>query len=346
MNRGEALFAALGVALVATPLAAVLARRFGVVDRPGPLKVQQTPVPYLGGLAVFAALAVPVASVRPALLAPLGFAAALGLADDVASISARVRLVAEIGLGLLAGGVVAAPPGGILGMVVTAVLVVGLVNAVNLIDGLDGLAGGVACASATGFAFLGGPGAVPAAAAAGALGGFLVYNRPPARIYLGDSGSYLVGTVLAIAAATAMDDPGGVSGWAAIPLLVALPVLDTAVAILRRRRARRPLFTGDRSHIYDQLVDRGRTRVQSVVAMVVLQAILTATGVFTANVAASIALPAAAAVIGMLALVVLLGGFLDPAAHRPATHGPAAHLPATPAPRRRFAPVPPERSQP
>lgn len=338
MNRLEALLVALGVGLVATPVAAALARRFGVVDRPGPLKVQQTPVPYLGGLAVFVALAVPVASVHPALLAPLGFAALLGLADDIASVSARVRLVAEVGLGLLAGGVVAAPPGGFLGMLVTAVLVVGLVNAVNLIDGLDGLAGGVACASAAGFAMLGGPGGVPAAAAAGALGGFLVFNRPPARIYLGDSGSYLVGTVLAIAAATAMDDPGGASGWAAIPLLVALPVLDTAVAIVRRRRARRPLFAGDRSHIYDQLVDRGRTRVQSVVAMIVLQAILTATGVFTANVTASIALPAAAAVIGMLALVVLLGGFLDPDRHRPDRHRPASH--------RRLAAARPERSQP
>jgi UDP-GlcNAc:undecaprenyl-phosphate GlcNAc-1-phosphate transferase len=322
VNSGAAFGVALAVGLLATPLAALIARRLGVVDRPGPLKVQQTPVPYLGGLAVLVALAAPVAIERPSLLAPLGLAALLGLTDDLAEISARFRLLAEVALGLLAGIIVAAPPGGLLGLVVTAVLVVGLVNAVNLIDGLDGLAGGVACASAAGFALLGGPGGPIAAAGAGALGAFLVYNRPPARIYLGDSGSYLVGALLAIAAAMAMDDPGGASGWASIPLLIALPVLDTAVAILRRRRARRPLFQGDRSHIYDQLVDRGRTRVQSVVAMIVLQIILTATGLFTANLAASVALPAAAVVIGVLALVILIGGFLDPDAR---THLGAAH---------------------
>lgn len=303
---------ALVVAVIATPTAAWLAGVFGVVDHPGPLKVQRQPVPYLGGLAVFAALAGPIAIVRPALLIPLGLACALGLADDVADISPRFRLVAEVGVGLAAGAVVAAPPGGIVGLLATAALVVGLVNAVNLIDGLDGLAGGVACASAAGFVLLGGPGRPVAAAIAGALAGFLVFNRPPARIYLGDSGAYLIGAALACTAALALDDPGGASGWAAVPLLVALPVLDTIVAIARRRRAGRPLFQGDRSHVYDQLVDRGRTRVQTVILMIVVQTVLVALGVMTANLGASLALPAAAVVVGALALAVLFGGFVTP----------------------------------
>ncbi len=300
------------VALVLTPCAAYVARRTGVVDRPGPLKVQTRAIPYLGGLAVFAAAAGPIAISRPALLVPLGLAALLGLVDDIADIRAGIRLVAEIGVGLVAGILIDSPLPTGLGVVVTAALVVGLINAVNLIDGLDALASGVAVASAVGFVVIGGPARPIAAALAGALSGFLAYNRPPARIYLGDSGAYLVGTALAVCTALVLDDPGGASGWAAIPLLVALPVLDTAVAIVRRRRARRPLFSGDRSHVYDQLVDRGRSRVHVVGVMVAIQFLLTALGVMTANLAASLALPAAAIVVGILAVGVLRGGFIDP----------------------------------
>ncbi len=313
MNGLTAFAVAVVAALLLTPLAAALARRTGVVDRPGPLKIQREPIPYLGGLAVFAAAAGPIALVRPALLLPLGLAGLLGLVDDIGDVRPIVRLIAEIGVGLVAGLVIDSPLPVPLGVIVTAALVVGLINAVNLIDGLDGLAGGVAAASAIGFVVLGGPARPIAAAFAGALGGFLVYNRPPARIFLGDSGAYLVGTALACCTAIVLDDPGGASGWAAIPLLVALPVLDTIVAIARRRRARRPLFAGDRSHVYDQLVDRGRTRVQVVVAMVTAQFVLTGLGVVTANLAASIALPAVAIVLGLIALMVLRGGFLDPA---------------------------------
>lgn len=312
MSALTAAAVAIVAALILTPCAAWVARRTGVVDRPGPLKIQTRAVPYLGGVAVFAAAAGPIAAVRPMLLLPLGLAGLLGLVDDIADIRASVRLAAEVGVGLTAGLVVDSPLPVGLGVLVTAALVVGLINAVNLIDGLDALASGVAVASAVGFVIIGGPARPVAAAVAGALTGFLAYNRPPARIYLGDSGAYLVGTALACCTALVLDDPGGASGWAAIPLLVALPVLDTAVAILRRRRARRPLFRGDRSHVYDQLVDRGRSRVQVVGVMIAVQFALTGLGVMTANLAASLALPAAAIVIGVLAVGVLRGGFLEP----------------------------------
>jgi UDP-GlcNAc:undecaprenyl-phosphate GlcNAc-1-phosphate transferase len=312
VNAAVALGLALLAALVLTPIAAAVAKRFGVVDRPGPLKVQHVAIPYLGGVAVFFAAAGPIAYVRPALLVPLGLAGALGLVDDIADIRAGIRLLAEIGVGLVAGAVIDSPLPQPLGILVTAALVVGLINAVNLIDGLDALASGVAAASALGFVALGGPARPIAAALGGALIGFLAYNRPPARIYLGDSGAYLVGAALACCTAMVLDDPGGASGWAAIPLLVALPLLDTAIAILRRRRSGRPLFTGDRSHVYDQMVDRGRSRVQVVVALIAAQFALTGLGVLTANLAASIALPAAAAVLGAVIVMVLRAGFLDP----------------------------------
>src|SRR3954464_3378089 len=125
MSGFAAFGVALVVALVATPAAAALARRFGVVDKPGPLKVQQTSVPYLGGVAVFIALAGPIAVVRPSLLAPLALLLALGLADDLGALPPRLRLVLELGIGLV-GGLVAPATDGVLGVLVTGAFVVGL----------------------------------------------------------------------------------------------------------------------------------------------------------------------------------------------------------------------------
>ena len=305
---------AFAVAVVLTPIAIRVALRTGVVDRPGALKVQEVPVAYLGGVAVFGGLAAGllVHSGRPRLLLPLALALALGLADDLADLPPRVRLACEAVIGVAAAVVVPAIPGP-LGYVITAVAVVGLLNAVNLLDGLDALASGVAAVSAIGFALLG-PGPRPLGLAlAGALCGFLVFNRPPARIYLGDAGAYLVGTALALACASALHADGAVTTWAALPLLVAVPVTDTAVAILRRRRAGAPLFAGDRSHVYDQLVDRGATRPRAVVVMVVAQAVLAAIGVLVGHLPPVAGVSGALLSAGILVALVGRGGFLTPA---------------------------------
>ncbi len=310
-----ALLVALVIAVVLTPFAARVARRFGVVDHPGPLKVHEAPVPYLGGVAVFIAIAVAVAPVHPALLWPLGLACALGLADDCWSLHARSRLLAEVVIGVTAG--VVAPAPGFLGGVITAVLLVGLVNAINLLDGLDGLAGGVALVAALGFAAIGHDARVLAFPLAGALAGFLVYNRPPARIYLGDAGAYTLGAANALLAALALHDGGSTTAWAAVPLLVALPVADTLIAIVRRLRARRPLFTGDRSHVYDQLVDRGLTPGRVALACAALQAVLTVLGVVAVHLATPWAFAVSAASVLALGLVATYGGFVSTAEVRP-----------------------------
>ena len=87
-----------------TPLAARVAWRLDVVDRPGPLKVQSRPVPYLGGVAVFAGLAVPVFWTRPAALIPIGLAMALGLADDIGDLHSGLRFASEAAIGVVVGG--------------------------------------------------------------------------------------------------------------------------------------------------------------------------------------------------------------------------------------------------
>jgi UDP-GlcNAc:undecaprenyl-phosphate/decaprenyl-phosphate GlcNAc-1-phosphate transferase len=270
--------AAFVVALALTPVARRVSFALGVLDHPGPLKTQRESVAYLGGVAVFAAVGVVLAVKQPLWLVPLALAVALGVADDIRTIAPPVRLAMQITIGCIAGLVEATP--GRVGVIGTAALVVVLVNAVNLIDGMDGLATIVVAVSAVGFAATGGDAAVPALAVCGALVGFFVFNRPPARIYLGDGGSYLLGTVLALLAARSLSGQSR-AAWIALPLLVAVPLADTAVAVLRRKLAGRPVLAGDRSHVYDQLVDRGWPIVRVLLLCGLVQVAATGAGLLS-----------------------------------------------------------------
>ena len=301
------------VAVVATPLAARLATRLGLVDRPGPLKVQARPVPYLGGLAVLCALAVPVAVARPSLLVPLALAGALGFADDATDLPPALRLVVEVGIGVAAAWVAAPHDAGHVLLGVLAVLV--LVNAVNLLDGLDGLAAGVVTLGAIGsFVVLSGAAATLALVLAGALTGFLVWNAPPARVYLGDAGSYLIGTALAILFVAAAQRQAAVVSGAL--LFAGVPVADTAVAIVRRMRARTPLLRGDRGHVYDQLVDRGWSSKIAAGVCVAAQAVLTGAGIAIASLSGGVAVGVAAATVTLVG-VGAIAVFTSPRAWTP-----------------------------
>ncbi len=299
-----ALIVAFVVAVILTPVAAWVATRLGIVDEPGPLKVQARAVPYLGGVAVLVALAGPVLRDRPSLLVPLGLACALGLIDDVAGLAPAVRLVAEAAIGVSAAIAVGHHDIGRVALGIVVVLV--LVNAINLLDGLDGLAAGVTIASAAGFyVVLTGAGATLALSLAGAAAGFLVWNSPPARVYLGDSGSYLIGTALAMLFLTAAQHPAEVVSGAC--LFLAVPVADTAIAIVRRFRVGRPLLQGDRGHVYDQLVDRGWQAPAATVACVAAQTVLTGAGIAIAQLtrdAAIVVTVVTVAVVGVAAIVV------------------------------------------
>jgi UDP-GlcNAc:undecaprenyl-phosphate GlcNAc-1-phosphate transferase len=300
-----ALIVALAATALATPIAARVAVRLGVVDRPGALKVQTRPVPYLGGAAVFAGLTAPLAWAQPRLLVPLGLAVALGLADDVADVSPRLRLAGELAIGVAAAVTL---PGGLsaVGAAVTVLAVVALLNAVNLLDGLDGLATSVAALGALGFSVvLDGDARVVAMALAGALLGFLVWNRPPARIYLGDAGSYLVGTGLAVLLALTFVADDGIATPAGALLFVAVPAADTTIAIVRRRRAGRPLFQGDRGHVYDQLVDMGWSSQRSSLACAVAQAVFVGLGLAASALAAGPAVALVAAVVAVVGAAAL-----------------------------------------
>ena len=264
------------VAVLATPAAAAIATKVGLVDRPGPLKVHQRPVPYLGGAAVLLAIVGPVAGARPYALVPLALAFLVGLADDIGDVPPIARVVVEMGIGVAVAFVPAHHD--FARVVLAVVVVVLLMNAVNLLDGLDGLAAAVSIASAVGFAIVfHGSATVLPLALAGALVGFLVWNRPPARVYLGDAGSYLIGAALAIVLLGALQAPAPTGAGAT--LFVGVVAADTGVAILRRLRARRPLLQGDRGHTYDQLVDRGWPLLGVLGTLAGAQVGLTAAGV-------------------------------------------------------------------
>lgn len=304
------LLVALIISFVAAPICRRWAIRLQIVDRPGPLKTHRAPVPYLGGVAVYAGLGIgPIAAGRAELLIPYAGALILGVFDDVRSLAPRTRLAAEVLIGLVAGYLV---PGSLLVALGTWVLVVVLLNAVNLLDGQDGLAAGAALVSAAAFAILGGDAQPVGLALAGALGAFLVFNAPPARMYLGDGGAYLIGTVLATLPALTEHGTTDWAVWIGVPLIVGLPLADTVIAILRRSRARRPLFAGDRSHVYDQLVDRGWRVETSTALCVVVQGALAALGVLAAGVTVGWAVVIAGLTVVAVAAGTVRAGLLSP----------------------------------
>jgi UDP-GlcNAc:undecaprenyl-phosphate/decaprenyl-phosphate GlcNAc-1-phosphate transferase len=258
-----------------------LAGTCGMVDRPGGRKRHVGDVPLIGGIAIWFGVMAAV----PALDAPTRFDVALlatgtllafaGALDDRFGLSARVRLVIEVGsvLAVVAcGGPHIVSFGrmldmdfsvGVLGVPLTAVAIVGLLNAFNMMDGIDGLAGGlalVAIASLIGYTGGQGAGMPLLLVLAAAIVPYLAVNLGllGQRIFLGDAGTMFIGYVLgwSLIVAAQGTPPRGVS-LIGVTWCVALPVFDTTAVVWRRVRAGRSPFAPDRCHIHHLLVDAG-----------------------------------------------------------------------------------------
>jgi UDP-GlcNAc:undecaprenyl-phosphate GlcNAc-1-phosphate transferase len=298
---------AFAAALVLTPVAMMVATRAGVVDRPGPLKPQNKAVPYLGGVAVFAAATVGAAVGRPSVMGPMAGALVLGVLDDRFDLPPWLRLLGQVAVG---AGVAAVAPtrlGGFGGAVAVAAATVVLMNGVNFLDGLDALAGGVVAVTCIGFAVvLHHGGRNLALASAAALAGFLVFNRPPARVYLGDGGAYLLGATLALLLATAWSPAVRFPVSVASVILAAVPAAEVAFAVVRRLRGRHGITEGDRRHPYDLAVARGWPRPVAAGSYVGAQVALgaLALGVATLHTTSGPLVAVAAVVVGL----VVLGG--------------------------------------
>lgn len=317
MSVTSAVVVAFVVTAAATPVVIAVARRTGIVDRPGELKPQNRPVPYLGGVAVVAGALAAGGPGHPVVVVPVVAALALGVADDRFDLPAQLRLAGEVAVGV--GVAVTCPvhlPGVLAVPLVTAVTVV-LVNGVNLLDGLDLLATGVVAVAAVGLAVEAhDSGRVLAAALAAALAGFAVYNRPPARVYLGDGGSYALGTLLAVLTASAWA-PGRPAGTGVVALAaVVVPAAEIFCAVVRRHRGRQPLLAGDRGHPYDRLVARGWPRLAASGAYVATEAVAVAVAVVATaaspDLAVAVAAAAAAAVVVVVLAAAALAGGLAP----------------------------------
>ena len=252
-----------GVVSLAWCLFAIwLGPRIGYVDRPDDptLKAHDRPAVPLGGVGVF--LGVNAAGLMRSdlewgLLIATTMVLVLGLIDDRVGIDPKLRLGVELLAAVVLVLNVASDPG-IVFIVLSVALAVFAINSVNLFDGLDGLVGSVGLVTAAGLAVIArGRGldfALPLELGA-ALGGFLVLNWHPARVFMGDAGTYFLGLYLTHLIIGSTNE--SVMELVLMAGVLGVFAIDMLVTLLRRRLNHRPLFLGDRSHIYDQLRDRG-----------------------------------------------------------------------------------------
>lgn len=276
MTKAGIAAAAGGVALVVllVPIVRKVCVRWKLYDWPGPLKIHRQPIPRLGGIAVTAAiLGGALFSVRFSAMGEIPvFAAmilicAVGALDDIYGLSAVVRLAAQMVTGALlwfgcAKFVVFGSS--TLGLLAACVFAVAVVNSLNFLDGSDGIASGVAGIIAVGYGVLAWPASDRLALAiawalAGSCAGFLPFNLP-AKIFLGDSGSTVLGLSIAFLGLSFYRSSFAPSAGSRLlfPVVVAgLPLLDMALAIIRRIRGRASPVFGDRKHFYDLLLGRG-----------------------------------------------------------------------------------------
>src|ERR1017187_499676 len=272
-----------------TPVCRLLCQRLGWVDHPGPRKVHLQPIPRTGGIAIFMGYAGAMfllllyplrhgmfaTGMFPgmrALLPAIVVAFATGLLDDVLQLKPWMKLLGQVTAAALAcnAGVQIHNLAGFYiadtwwHIPLTIVWLVGCANAFNLIDGLDGLAVGVgifATATALFSALLSGNIALALMTAPllGALLGFLPYNFSPASIFMGDCGSLTVGFLLGCFGVIWSQKSATLLGMTAPLIAMAIPLLDTALAISRRFLRGQAIFAADRGHIHHRLLARGFT---------------------------------------------------------------------------------------
>ncbi len=282
--------AAFGMSVTLTPMLRRWALRRAIVDAPdGGRKQQNVAVPYLGGVAIAFAVTIVLLfgvgvgglsnsdwAMLGGVLAPALLLALIGFLDDLRGLTPGMRFVVQslaaviTAVALSLAGTRSQLTGfAPIDIAITVLWVVGVTNALNLLDNMDALAGGAtAIAALAYFAIAAVNGqyliAALALAIAGGCAGFLVWNRPPARIYMGDAGALFLGFMLA--AVSIRIHLNGQPRLLALfaPLVVLfLPVLDTTLVVLSRLRRGISPFVGGRDHLSHRLLDRGRTVPQA-----------------------------------------------------------------------------------
>lgn len=282
------------ICMALIPPLRLIAKRFSIMDFPGERKVHQHPVPRVGGIAfaigAFASILWWGAKDGTTLSVLLGGLIILGFGvwDDRAILNYRIKL-----LGQLVAALAVVIIGGIrfesipflldaelpmwIGVPVTVVFLVAVSNALNLSDGLDGLAGGLSFLTLCGIAYLAylsndSTVLLLTVPFLGSLLGFLRYNTYPARIFMGDGGSQLLGFIMGVVAILLTNSTSGPFSPALSLFLLGLPFLDTlGVAVQRLVEGRSP-FIGDRKHLHHKLMKAGLSHYEAVTVIYAIQA--------------------------------------------------------------------------
>ena len=270
---------ALVIAYITTPIAVRIAWRIGAIDTPRARGLHTFPTPRLGGLAILVAVAVSALIVLDpdqetrGILGGAIVIALVGAADDLLDLSADVKLLGQILAAVIpvAAGVrvedftlpfIGRVDLGDLSYPATVAGMVGVMNIVNFIDGVDGLAAGICTIAAITFGVIAlsldrGPAGILAAITAGAALGFLRHGFHPASIFLGDSGSNLLGYLLAVIAVQGALKTNAVVALVFPLIVLAVPILDGGFVIAKRIKYGRPVYLADRSHFHHRFYNKG-----------------------------------------------------------------------------------------
>lgn len=252
-------------------LLAAPARRIGLVSRHRRDRFGTGRIPLVGGPALavgaFVSLLALGLPLTPGQVVAVSGFFAVGLLDDLTEMRPAPKVLLQLGVAL-ASVLLLAPSFAYAGLFLVVLLV--LVNASNYLDNMDGLLPGVAITQAVALLLLGATSCTGAPLIVWAMPAILFLAVPPARIYLGDSGSHLVGALLAIDAVACLTGLEGVRTRYLLPLAVlfAVPLADAATVTFSRLRRRRPIFRGGTDHLSHRLVRAGFTVQQAVFTLV------------------------------------------------------------------------------
>lgn len=275
------------IAIIFIPVLIILVNRYKLLDKPNNRKEHTTPIPTMGGIAIALGflcsylLWIPITWDAVNISFALGVMVllTLGMMDDIKDVPARYKFIVQIAVAALLAisGLRVQDFGGIMGIhqlpiaaqyTITIFIIVGITNAYNLIDGINGLAGGLAFMGLVTlgiFLQLGGntTGCLLAFALAGGILGFLYFNLDPAKIFMGDTGSLLLGFVIAVLTIQLMNSnivlPNGMPLHEPVVALgiVLIPVFDTARVFLQRIWQGGSPFVADRTHLHHYFTNKG-----------------------------------------------------------------------------------------
>lgn len=301
MNRYLLFLSAVIISLLITPLVKKIAFKINAIDVPNDeRRVHNCPIPKMGGLAIYISFVlVFLINIKHSIASDYGLIIGSfiiivgGIIDDIKTLRPRYKLIFQVlatfclifsgtAIKLVTNPFYGIHPYinlGLLSIPITIVWVIGITNAFNLIDGLDGLAAGIAFISSITLmivALINGryETVILTTILSGAILGFIPYNFNPATIFMGDTGSQLLGFLLA---AISIDGAikSATSLVIAVPLLaLGLPIYDTLFAMIRRKANGKPIMEGDKGHLHHRLLNLGLNQKQAVIIMYITSAML------------------------------------------------------------------------